>query len=409
MAIDTSSPQQIPRTRPNPFDPPAEYRLLQEEAPVSPIRFPDGKSGWLLTRYDDVRAVLADPRFSSRHSRGLNPIRKIPPELEPLLLQPEPGSFIGMDPPVHTRYRKLLTGQFTVRRMQALAPRVAEIVEQHLSAMAAANPPVDLVEAFALPVPSLVICELLGVPFADRPLFQRLAATLLSLTSEGPELMRARGELRAYMTSLIDRKRRHPSDDLLSGLAHHTGPEGALSDEELLNIGLLLLIAGHETTANMLALGTLTLLQQPRQLALLQQSPEHADQAVEELLRYLTIVQFGLLRAATEDVEVGGQLIRAGDGVVLSIAAANRDPAHFEAPDEVNVQREHSPHLAFGHGVHQCLGQQLARVEMRAGFTALFQRFPTLRLAVPLDDVPMRDDMLIYGVHALPVTWDGAA
>ncbi len=218
-------------------------------------------------------------------------------------------------------------------------------------------------------------------------------------------LMHARNEMRAYMFDLIAAKRRRPEDDLLSGLAQRETPEGELTDEELVNIGNLLLIAGHETTANMLALGTLTLLQHPDQLAVLRSDPPLLDQAVEELLRYLSIVQFGVVRTALEDFEVGGRHIRAGEPIIASLASADRDAAQFPDPDVLDLTREYSPHLAFGHGVHQCLGQQLARVEMKAGFRALFERFPTLRLAVPLDQVPMRTDMFVYGVHELPVTW----
>ena len=313
-----------------------------------------------------------------------------------------------MDPPEHTRYRRLLTGQFTVRRMNALTPRIEQIVADHLDAMGKMARPVDLVQAFALPVPSLVICELLGVPYADRELFQRRSRALLSMTTDGPTLVRVRNELEQYMLGLVQAKRLQPADDLLSGLiAREDDPEGALSDEELVSIGNLLLIAGHETTANMLALGTLALLEHPAQLAALRADPSLIDQAVEELLRYLTIVQFGLVRTATEDVEVDGQCIRAGEPIVASLASANRDPQHFPEPDVLDLSRQYSPHLAFGHGVHQCLGQQLARVEMKVGFTALLERFPSLRLAVPLEQVRMRDDTFIYGVHELPVTWDG--
>lgn len=393
----------LPRQRRDPLEPPPEYTRLRAEDPISPLAFPEGRPGWLVTRYDDVRAVLADPRFSSRRSIAANPLRPVPEEIRPYL-EPEPGQFISLDPPEHTRYRRLLTGQFTVRRMRSLEPRIGEIVAEHIAEMLAAGPPADLVARFALPVPSLVICELLGVPYADRQRFQRMSRKLLSLATEGPELLRNREELRGYMSELIAAKRAHPVDDLLSGLAQHTG-EDALDDEELLNIGLLLLVAGHETTANMLALGTLCLLRHPAQLERLRGDPSLLDGAVEELLRYLTIVQFGLIRVATEEVRLGGHTIAPGDPLVLSVAAANRDPSHFAHPDQLDVGRDHIPHLAFGHGVHQCLGQQLARVEMRIGFAALLQRLPGLALAVPLEQVRMRDEMIIYGVEELPVTW----
>jgi cytochrome P450 len=391
-----------------PFDPSAEYRRLQDEDPVSRLAFPDGSDGWLLSRYEDVRSLLADPRTSSKFGFGLNPVRELPPEAQEELMRVRPGLFIRMDAPEHPRYRRLLTGQFTVRRMNALVPRIGQIVADHLDAMAQMPRPVDLVAAFALPVPSLVICELLGVPYADRAPFQRRTRALISMTTDGPTLVRVRQEMEQYMLDLVRAKRLEPADDLLSGLIAREGdPEGALSDEELVSIGNLLLVAGHETTANMLALGTLALLEHPGQLAALREDPSLMDGAVEELLRYLTIVQFGVMRTVTEDVEVGGRFIRAGKPIVASLAAANRDPAQFPEPDVLDLSRAYSPHLAFGHGVHQCLGQQLARVEMKVGFAALLERFPSLRLAVPLQDVRMRHDMFIYGVHELPITWDG--
>lgn len=396
----------LPVDRECPFDPPAEYRRLQDEDPVARLAFPDGSHGWLLSRYEDVRSALADPRISSARGFASNPVRELPPEAMELR-RIRPGQFIGMDPPEHTRYRRMLTGQFTVRRMNALVPRVEEIVADHLDAMREMSRPVDLVQAFALPVPSLVICELLGVPYADRELFQRRSRALLNMNTDGPTLVRLRDEMDDYMLTLVRAKRQQPQDDLLSGLIAREDEQGHLSDEELINIGNLLLVAGHETTANMLALGTLALLAQPAQLAALRAAPALVGQAVEELLRYLSIVQFGLVRTAKEDLQIGGRSVRAGTPIVASLAAANRDPRQFPNPDSLDVSRQYSPHLAFGHGVHQCLGQQLARVEMKVGFRALFERFPSLRLAVPLAEVPMRDETFIYGVHELPVTWDG--
>jgi cytochrome P450 len=396
----------LPTARECPFDPPAEYKRLRDEDPVSRLAFPDGSYGWLLSRYEDVRSVLGDPRSSSHLALGANPIREVPPEVLDLM-EVRPGQFIAMDPPEHTRYRRLLTGQFTVRRMNALTPRIEQIVADHLDAMGDMTKPVDLVEAFALPVPSLVICEMLGVPYADRAQFQRRSRALLTITTDGPTLVQVRNEMDQYMLDLVQAKRLQPAEDLLSGLIAREDAEGALTDEELVHIGNMLLIAGHETTANMLALGTLALLEHPEQLAALCADPSLIDQAVEELLRYLTIVQFGLMRAASEDFEVGSQSIRAGETIVASLAAANRDPQHFPEPDELDLSRQYSPHLAFGHGVHQCLGQQLARMEMKVGFRALLERFPSLRLAVPVEQVRMRDETFIYGVHELPVTWDG--
>ncbi|WP_330317043.1 cytochrome P450 [Streptomyces platensis] len=388
-----------PTERACPFNPPEEYRTIREEAPVTPATFPDGAKGWMVTSYEDVRAVLADPRFGSNR-RQLRPGDPAPAD-EPLP-PPPPGFFIMMDAPEHTRFRRLLTGQFTVRRMQKLVPVVEQIVAERLAEMASAERPVDLVQSYALPIPSLVICELLGVPYEDREDFQRDSAQMLRLDASREEAQQANQAMNRYIQKLAVAKRAHPTDDILGGLAQ----SGVLTDEELGGVGALLLLAGHETTANMIALGTMCLLNNPGQFAALRADPELMDNAVEELLRYLTIIQFGLRRTALEDVELGGQRIEAGSVVVASLPAGNRDATQFSGdPDALDVSRPYRPHLAFGHGIHQCLGQQLARVEMKAALSALIERFPTLRLAVPADQVPMRDDMLIYGVHKLPVTW----
>jgi cytochrome P450 len=394
--------------REGPFDPPAELLALDQRAPVNRVTLRTGEPIWLVSGYPEVRAVLADPRFSSDGFRRGNMLRNVPQEYRERMLDEasRAGSFISMDPPEHTRYRRLLTGQFTVRRMRDLGPRIEQIVTERLDELLASGSPADLVPAFTLPVPSLVICELLGVSYADRAEFQLRTATLLSLDVPINEVIDARDELRGFMRRLIAQKRAQPDDGLISGLIHHSGAEPALTDDELVNIANLLLIAGHETTANMLALGTFALLEQPDQLAALRADPALMDDAVEELLRYLTIVHLGLFRFATEDVELAGVRIRAGETVVISLLTANRDIEHWPEPGELDVRRGRGPHLAFGHGVHQCLGQQLARVEMAVGFTHLLRRLPGLRLAVPAAEIPLRTDMFIYGVHGLPVTWD---
>lgn len=302
-----------------------------------------------------------------------------------------------MDPPDHTRYRRLLAGQFTAHRMRRLEPRIAEITAGRLDAMADAGPPVDLVSAFALPIPSLVICELLGVPYADHAFFQSRTNVIVDFDRSAEQATDAVRNLAAYLHDLIRHKRATPTDDLLGSLLTSTD----LTDVELTNIAMLLLVAGHETTANMLALGTFALLHHPSQIDAL-----GSDTAVEELLRYLSILHIGApSRAALEDVELAGQLIRAGETVVLGLPAINRDPTRFPDPHDLRLDRDARQHLAFGYGVHLCLGAQLARLEMRIGFRALFERFPTLRLAVPAEEVPLRDSAVVYGVQRLPVAW----
>ncbi|GAA4204329.1 cytochrome P450 [Streptosporangium oxazolinicum] len=382
-----------------PFDPPKELIEAREHGPISRFPFPSGHQGWLVTGYDLVRSVLADSRFSSRRELMLqHPLIdygdiEVPPA--------PPGEFLLMDEPQHSRYRKPLAGRFTVRRMRLLTERVEQVTADHLDAMEKAGPAADLVTAFAKPIPAIVICELLGVPYEDRGRFQENIDMFLGGEAGDEELLAAYTATQEYLAELVAAKRANPTDDVLSDLL-----DSDLTDEELKGMALLLLSAGFDTTANMLALGTFALLQNPEQLAALRADPTLADQAVEELLRYLSIAkQFH--RVALEDVELGGQTIEAGTTVILSLNTANRDPERFPAPHRLDLRRRDGGHLAFSHGIHQCLGQQLARVEMRVAFPALFDRFPTLRLAVPAAEVGLRPETAdIYGVKSLPVTWD---
>ncbi|SEG84285.1 Cytochrome P450 [Nonomuraea solani] len=392
--------QTMPTARQRPLDPPDEVTELRQQASMHRMTYPDGHLGWLVTGYAAARAVLAHPGFSNRPENLHTPI-PARSELVKEGLQVPPGFFLRMDAPEHTRYRKLLTGQFTVRRMKMLEPRIAEVAAACLDGMEAAGGPVDLVEAFALPIPSLVICELLGVPYEDRAQFQEDTKILVNLETNADDVMKALGRVSAYLYGLIQRKRAEPADDLLSGLVEG----GELTDEELTGVGFLLLVAGFETTANMLGLGAYALLTNPDQLAAMRDDPALVENGVEELLRYLTIIHVGPVRAALEDVEIEGHTIRAGETVTLHLPAANRDPSRFPDGERLDVTRPAGGHLTFGHGIHQCLGQQLARAEMRIAYPALLRRLPGLRLAVPPEEVPMRSDMSIYGVHRLPVTW----
>jgi cytochrome P450 len=393
-------PALLPTGRSRPFDPPDLLAELRQDAPVCRLRYPDGHLGWLVTGYRTAREILVDPRFSARSELKRVPVRR--PSAEPFFGRPAlPGWFLDMDPPQHTRFRRLLAGQFTARRTAALAPRVEQIVAEQLEAMATAGGPVDLVDAFALPIPSLMICELLGVPYAERAEFQRNSATLFSLEVTAEEANAAMAVLDAFLLDLVRRRRREPAADLLSTLT----ASGELTDEELTGVGVLLLTAGHETVASMLGLGTLALLCHPAQARLLRDGGVDVPGAVEELLRYLSIFHFGVPRTPLQDVEIAGVPMRAGESVTISIPAANRDPDRFEEPDVLDLTRSARGHLAFGFGVHQCIGQGLARVQMHIAYPALLRRFPGLRLAVPLPEVRLSGDMGFYGVHQLPVTW----
>jgi cytochrome P450 len=383
----------LPIERQHPLDPPDELKNL---GPITRMTFPDGHRGWLVTGHHAARELLAHPALSNRLDLARSPVPR--PTAQDIGIVSPPGMFNRMDPPDHTRIRRMLTGQFTVRRMNQLEPRIAEIAHDHLDDIERAGPPADLVPAFALPIPSLVICELLGVPYENRATFHRTSLTLLDLEGKAEDTLAAWNELRGMIGEIVDAKRAKPTDDLLGGLA----AEDELTREELVTIAMVLLIAGHETTANMLALGTYTLLRNPAQRAALLDDP---GAAVEELLRYLSITHIGPVRAALEDVTIDGHVIRAGESVTISVPAANRDPARFADPDTFDVTRDARGHVAFGYGVHQCLGQQLARIELRIALPALLRRFPSLRLA---GEVRFRDRMAIYGLFTLPVAWDNS-
>ncbi|MFD9942787.1 cytochrome P450 [Nonomuraea sp. NPDC059022] len=382
-----------------PFDPPKELVEAREHGPISRFTFADGHEGWVVTGYELVRSVLADQRFSSRKE-----LMRHHPTIDfgDIEVPPAPpGEFLLMDDPQHSRYRKPLVGKFTVRRMRQLTERVEQVTAEHLDAMEQAGTTADLVTAFAKPIPAVIICELLGVPYADRDSFQENIDKFLGGEVGDEELIAAYVETQQYLAELVAAKRANPTDDVLSDLL-----DSDLTDEELKGIALILLSAGFDTTANMLALGTFALLRNPEQLAALRADPELADSAVEELLRYLSVAK-QFMRVALEDVELGGQSIKAGATLILSYATANRDPERFTDPHALDLRRQEGGHLAFSHGIHQCLGQQLARVELRVALPALVNRFPSLRLAVPADEVALRPESAdIYGVKSLPVTWD---
>ncbi|MCF3961099.1 cytochrome P450 [Streptomyces fuscigenes] len=388
----------MPRAAGCPFDPPPALRQKQQEGPLATVGLPDGRTAWVVTRYADQRALLADPRVSADVTRPGYPAQV-----------PVTGNSIGfilMDDPEHARLRRMVTAPFTIKRVEALRPRVQEIVDGLLDEMLAGPGPVDLVRAFALPVPSLVICELLGVPYADHGFFQENSTTIIRRTATAEDRAAALGKLTEYLDDLVGQKLDHPADDLLSGLAERVRA-GELPRAEAARIGVLLLIAGHETTANMIALGTLALLRHPDQLDALRAAtdPKQVAGAVEELLRYLHITHSGRRRVATADIELGGRTIRAGDGLILANDIGNRDPDAFPDPDRLDIGRDARHHVAFGFGVHQCLGQPLARMELQVVYSTLYRRVPTLRLAADLDAVPFKHDGSVYGVYELPVTW----
>ncbi|WP_086828225.1 cytochrome P450 [Allokutzneria sp. NRRL B-24872] len=383
-----------------PLDPAPGYRELPER--VSAVSCPIGVDAWVLTRHSDIRAALADRRLSSRGAPSNHVVAGADPN-EPVA----PGVLLRLDGDEHSRLRKLLIPEFTVRRVEALRPAIARIVDDHIDAMLASTEPVDLYRDFALPVPSLVICELLGVPYADRDSFEKQSALLVGVDGDPEAFANAAMQVQQFMAQLVLSKMQSPTDDLLGRLIQRGAETGAnLTVEELVSLGITLLVAGHETTANMIALSTLTLLRRPEQLEALRSDPDLAPGAAEELLRYLSIVHFGLFRYATEDVEIGEETIRAGEWLVAALSAGNREESVYPDADTLDLTRNARSHLAFGHGVHQCLGQQLARVELQEVFTRLYPRLPGLRLAVPFEEIKFKHDALVYGVRSLPIAWD---
>ncbi|XVQ90337.1 cytochrome P450 [Microbispora siamensis] len=382
------------------FHPVPELSALRNDEGVARIRTVFGTDAWLVTRFEDVRTVLSHPElYSNALVPPLRPPGAPPPSAEETA-EMRAGNLLGSDPPEHTRLRRMLTPQFTVRRMRRLEPRVQQIVDDHLDAMERGGPPADLVTDFALPVPSLVICELLGVPYADRAGFQDTSKRILDVSLSPDERAGAASEARAYIAGLIKTIRNDPGEDLLGMLVREHGDE--LSDAELAGIGSLLLLAGHETTANMLSLGTLALLRHPGQLTLLRDEPERVDAAVEELLRWLSIVHSGTVKITTTEVRLGDRTLGPGETVICSLPAANRDPGLIPNPDDLDINRDAAGHVAFGHGIHHCLGAPLARMEMRIAFPALLRRFPGLR---PAGEPLFHSFTVVHGLTSMPITW----
>jgi cytochrome P450 len=389
--------------RRNTFNPIPELGELRESTGVTSVVNAFGMPAYLLTRHEDVKSMLSDhDHFANSRPPGFF-MPGAPDVGEEAQANARAGNLLGLDPPEHQRLRRMLTPEFTIRRIKRLEPRITEIVDEHLDAMEAAGAPADLIESFALPIPSLVICELLGVPYADRADFQRRSGRQLDLSAPMAERLELQRQAREYMQSLVTRARSQPGEDILGMLIREHGDE--LTDPELVGIAGLLLLAGHETTSNMLGLGTLALLRHPDQLAAVRDDPDAVGPAVEELLRWLSIVQTSIPRFTTADVEIAGVAIPAGQLVFASLPAGNRDPQFTDAPDVLDIRRGAPGHLAFGHGVHHCLGASLARMEMRIAWPALLRRFPNLELAEEFDDVEFRSFHFIYGLKSLAVRW----
>ncbi len=374
------------------FDPAAELARIRTEHPVFPMAIPGGQTVYLVTRWNDVRDVLGDHERFSNDFAGVIGLGSS---------QEDPGGLGFRDPPEHTRLRRFLTPEFTMRRLRRLEPRIEAMVEEHLDRMEAKGSPVDLMEEFAMPLPSLVVSELLGVPHEDRADFVKVSTNRFDFTA-GPEAsLQAVNDAMAYLTELVARERRNPGEGLLGQLLRDHGDE--LDDRTLASMADGLLTGGHDTSTSMLALGTLWLLENPEHAAKVREVDGYVNDVVEELLRYMTVVQVAFPRFARDDLELHGQLIKKGELVLCSLAAANRDPNLGEDMDQVRPGRATAgSHLSFGHGIHRCLGAPLAQMEMRIAYRGLLRRFPGLHVA---GEVPWRKLAIVYGVDKLPVAW----
>lgn len=387
-----------PFARERPLDPPDEVTDRRQQCPVSKVRMYDGNEAWLVTRYDDVRTVLGGAGFSSVDAWRFQPSAS--------RAEAERGetSFTAMDPPDHTHYRKLFTRYFTVKRIVELAPAVEQIVDQAITRFVGLPQPADLVAELAYPIATRTMCHFIGVPYDDHAWFQERAEVRSVIDADPADAARATQDLLHYVDSLVARRLEDPREDLISSLARDLLVPGTLTRQELVATVRLLLTAGHETTATMIGTGSFVWLTHPDALAEMLAEKSLLPGAIEELLRYISMLHITLVRTATEHTELGGQQICPGDGMLANPAAANKDPQAFAHPDVFDIHRDARHHLAFGFGVHQCLGQPVARLELRSVFAVLFDRLPDLRLAVPAPDVEFNDSNLI-GVRRLPVTW----
>lgn len=377
------------------------YPKLRREEPVSWVRLPYGGEGWLVTRYEDAKLVLADPRFSRAVAVGREDIPRATPQ------PAQSASLLSMDPPEHSRLRKLVAKAFSSRRVERLRPRVQQIVDQRLDEIERSGPPADLVQSLASPLSLTVIFEILGVPPRVQRRFLELADSQMSTTAHTREQRdAARAELEAYLAELVAERRERSTDDLLAALVSARDDDDRLAEAELVDLGILLLVAGYETTANQIANFTYTLLTHPKHWELLCAQPELVPSAVDELLRYVQLASGAVFpRVAIEDITIGGVVVRAGETVFVDTQSADRDEAVYDHPEELDLTREHNPHMAFGYGPHYCVGAQLALLELHVAIGSLLLRFPDLRLAVPIDDVPWKVGLFFRGPKALPVSW----
>src|SRR5258708_5661706 len=386
-----------------PFAPPPKVLELNASRQLSRVRIWDGSTPWLIHGYEAIRALFTDSRTSVDDRLPGYPHWN---EGMVATVHKRPRSVFTSDAEEHTRFRRMLSKPFTFKRVEGLRSAIQEVTDECIDAILAGPQPADIVTKLALPVPTRVIIEMLVVPYDDHEIFQHHANVGLARYASAEDGQKGAMSLAKYLINLVETKMANPSEDAVSDLAERVNA-GEISVKEAAQLGTGLLIARHETTANMMGIGILALLENPEQPALLRDSddPKLIANAAEELMRYLSIIQNGQRRVAIEDIEIGGETIRAGEGVIIDLAPANWDAAAYPEPDKLDLTREAGQQLGFGYGRHQCVGQQLARAELQIVFHTLLKRIPTLRLAVPLDEVPFTHDRLAHGVHGLPLTW----
>jgi cytochrome P450 len=402
MSADPSSLPSFPMPRECPFDPPAAYGEFQKQPGASQVKMWDGSKAWVFSRYDDVKAVLADNRFSgdpfSKGFPSLSPARNAVLDLEP--------AFIRMDPPEHGRFRRMLTKEFMVKKVADMRPHIDKLCDDLIDNLLAKGPPAELNNDMFLPLTSNVVSDMLGVPYEDHDFFQEQSMRKVLLDCDPAIPVEASRLILEYLDKLITEKKKNPNkDDMLGRLIIEQLQPGHLSHRELVVMADLLLMAGHETTANQMALGVYSFLTNPEQLRIIKEDPTKIRGAVDEMLRFHTIVHYNAFRSATEDIEINGTQIKKGESVIALIAAANRDPAAFECPNDFDVSRKSDHHVAFSFGIHQCLGQPLARAELHTVMSKLFTRIPTLKFAVPVEEIKTKGDHFVLGLQALPVSW----
>ncbi|GAB2862485.1 cytochrome P450 [Actinocorallia aurea] len=391
----------FPYPRECPFSMPAEYRPLMDDAPVFKVQLVTGLDAYAVTGYENIRTLLMDPRVSSsRKHDGFPFYFHAPPEFR------TETSFIGYDAPEHTTTRRKAAVTFTNRRVQLLREKIAASVDERLDVLVAAGPPADLHEIVSLPVPMTMICELLGVPYEEHEFFAAHGTNLLGGHSTAEQRQAAMVEVGRYLEGLVGRKEREPGDDLISrAIAAYRDSGEDYTRRDLVNLCRLLMNGGHETTANMISLSVMALLENPEQLARFKEDPDLVVPAVEELVRYITIGDLAVPRVALEDIEIGGTVIPKGAGILCLGLTANRDPSVFENPDDLVLANGTRRHLGFGYGAHHCIGADLARLELQIALPKIFARLPDLKLAVPSSEIRTKEGSVVYGVWGLPVTW----